>query len=64
MIDSTKQNGIVGRFFASWKKNGTKSETLIEEVKPMVSQGFDLIADLESRKIKSTDARITNFVNK
>lgn len=64
ILDSSGQSGIVGRYLASWKSSGTKSQTLINEVKPQVSEGFDLIADLESQKIKSSDARISTFINK
>lgn len=64
MIDSTRQNGIIGRYLSSWKKDGTKSKAFINEVKPQISRGFDLIADLESQKIKPSDASITTFLNK
>lgn len=64
LIDSTKQKGIVGSYLASWKRTGTKSQTLQDEYKPLVSQGFDLIAELEAQKIKETDAGITKFLNK
>ncbi len=62
MLDSTGQNGIVGRYLASWKKNGTKLPDMITESKQQVSQGFDLIADLESQKIKESDAAVLNFL--
>ena len=62
MMDSTGQSGIVGRYLASWKSDGTKRPALINEVKPQVSQGFDLIADLESQKIKASDATVLNFL--
>ncbi len=64
LIDSTKQKGIVGSYLASWKRSGTKSQVLQDEYKPLVSQGFDLIADLEAQKIKATDAGIEKFLNK
>ena len=64
MLDSTAQKGIVGSYFASWKKSGKKSQDLIDEFKPIAAEGFDRIADLESHKIQSSDAGITNFLNK
>ncbi len=64
MIDSTLQKGIIGRYLVSWKNDNTKSETIINEVKQQVSEGFDLIADLESQKMKPSDARVTSFINK
>lgn len=64
LIDSTKQKGIIGSFLASWKRTGTKSQVFIDEFKPLASQGFDLIAELEAHKIKPSDAGIINFLNK
>ena len=64
MIDSTQQKGIVGSYLASWKRAGTKGRAVIEEYKPLVSEGFDLIAELESQKIKASDAGISKFLNK
>ena len=64
LMDSTAQNGIVGRYLASWKKNGTKGEAVITEVKQQVSEGFDLIADLESHKLQSAATPVVNFLHK
>lgn len=64
MLDSTAQKGIIGSYLASWKKSGNKSQTLVDEYKPLAGEGFDLIADLESHKIKDKDASITSFINK
>ena len=64
MLDSTGQNGIVGRYLQSWKRDGTKGDAMIGESKQQVSEGFDLIADLESRKIKESDAPVLNFLHK
>lgn len=64
MLDSTAQKGIVGSYLASWKQAGIKSQTLIDEYKPLAAEGFDLIADLESHKIKESNASVTSFVNK
>lgn len=64
LLDSTKQKGIVGSYLASWKKTGTKSQFLIDEFKPLISEGFDLIAELEAKKIKESDTGILNFLKK
>ena len=64
MIDSTKEKGIIGIYLVSWKKKGTQSQTLIDEYKPQVSEAFDMIAELEASKIKSSDANVQNFLNK
>ena len=64
LIDSTKQKGIVGSYLASWKRTGTKSQVLIDQFKPLASEGFDLIAELEAQKIKPSDAGISKFLNK
>ncbi len=64
MLDSTGSKGIIGSYLASWKKNGTKGAAVAEEYKPLAAEGFDLIADLEAQKIKSSDGAITQFLNK
>lgn len=64
MLDSSAQKGIVGSYLTSWKQSGTKSQTLIDEYKQLASEGFDLIADLESHKIKNNDASVTSYINK
>ncbi len=62
MMDSTGQNGIIGRYLESWKSDNTKSRALINEIKPQVSQGFDLIADLESQKINESSSSVFDFL--
>lgn len=62
MLDSTGQDGIIGRYLASWKTNGTKRPAMIQESKQQVSRGFDLIAELESRKIKESNSGVLNFL--
>ena len=64
MLDSTAQKGVIGSYLASWKKNGTKSQALIDEYKPLAAEGFDLISELEAQKIQASDAGITKFLNK
>ena len=64
MLDSTGQKGIIGAYLASWKKNGTKNQTLIDEYKPLAAEGFDLISELEAQKIQASDAGIAKFLNK
>lgn len=62
MIDETKQKGIIGSYLQSWKKNGTKSEVMVTEYKPQISEGFDKIAELEAKKIKASDPGVQNFL--
>ena len=64
MIDSTGQKGIVGSYFAAWKADDKEGKVFIQEAKKIVTQGFDFIAELESKKIKPGDAGVTNFLNK
>lgn len=64
MIDSTQQKGIIGSYLSSWKRAGTKGRAVIEEYKPLVIEGFDLIAELESQKIKPSNAGISKFLDK
>ncbi len=61
MIDSTAQKGIVGSYLSSWKRTGTKSTALIAEFTPLAAKGFDLIAELESKKIQDSNAGCFQF---
>lgn len=50
---------------ASWKKEGHFSgKTFVNEAKQQIGEGFDLLMELESRKIHDNDERITSFIAK
>lgn len=62
MIDSTGQKGIVGAFFAKWKEEDKQRPVFISDAKKIIAQGFDLISELESKKIKSDNDRVQTFI--
>jgi hypothetical protein len=43
---------LFGGYIKRWEKQGTLNHTFIQEAKTLVSQSFDQIAQLESKKIK------------
>lgn len=43
---------LLGGFIVKWKKDGKESQTYITEKKKQISESFDQIAELESKKIK------------
>lgn len=52
-------------FFPEWKKRDSIGDTaFISQAKLQIGEGFDLIAELESQKIKPSDAGITSFLSK
>lgn len=65
-VDSTGQinNSIIPSYWAKWKKEKTERLVFIEQAKEQVAAAFDLIAQLESKKIKPTDRQVTNFISK
>ena len=52
-------------FFPEWQKQDSiKSKSFITEAENQVAEGFDLIAELESKKIKQSDEGISRFLSK
>ena len=50
---------------ASWKREGKFSgTTFTSDVKEQIGEGFDLLLELESRKIHDNDNRIVSFISK
>jgi hypothetical protein len=47
---------------ASWKKEKKLSPEFAAQAKNQLSDGFDLLLDLESKKIKSSDTGVQNFL--
>ena len=56
------ESAIISSFWKKWKKDGKEGSFFIEEAKGQVGNGFDLIAELESNKIKAADAKISSFI--
>jgi hypothetical protein len=64
MIDETGEGGIVGRYLKDWKEHDKKLPDMANEYKGQVAEGFDMIAELETKKIKSSDSKVQTFLNK
>lgn len=47
---------LFGGFISRWERDGTLRPTFIKESKLQVSEAFDIIAQLESKKIKPKQA--------
>jgi hypothetical protein len=57
-------------FFEEWKSrnalqsHGKPDVAFIEEAKTQIGEGFDMIAELESRKIKPSDSNVQSFLSR
>ena len=58
--DKNLYGGVIKR----WKAQSTLGRGFIDEIKIQIAEGFDLIAELESQKIKDNDPKVTNFLTK
>jgi hypothetical protein len=58
--DKNLYGGVIKR----WKAESKLGRGFITEIKAQISEGFDLIAELESQKIKDNDPKVTNFLSK
>lgn len=54
----TTQDG----FFAKWQKDDTLHRAFINEAELQIGEAFDLISELESKKIREDDKRIEGFI--
>jgi len=54
---------LFGGFLKRWKEKTTLSAAFINEAKVQVAEAFDMIVELESQKIKETDAKVTTFIS-
>lgn len=66
-VDSAGQfinTSIIPSYWVKWKKDGKERLIFINEAKGQVAEGFDLIAQLESKKIKPTDSQVNTFLSK
>ena len=60
IVDATT---MIPSFLKKWKQDGKESKFFIQQAKGQVSEGFDLIAELEASKIKAEDSKITRFLS-
>jgi hypothetical protein len=63
-IVKNPDRNLFGGYVKRWKDRSTLSADFIREAKMQVAQAFDMIASLESEKIKPTDPTVTTFINK
>lgn len=66
-VDSLGQfvsTSIIPSYWLKWKKDEKERLVFINEAKSQVADGFDLIAQLESKKIKPTDSQVNAFLSK
>jgi hypothetical protein len=64
LLDSTGQKGMIGKYLVKWKADDKEHAAFITDAKGLVSQGFDYIAELESKKLKSSDSNVQSFLTK
>ncbi|MGV8877492.1 MAG: hypothetical protein ACOH2A_00540 [Sphingobacteriaceae bacterium] len=55
---------LLGGLIARWKIDGKLGRVFIAEIKPQIAEAFDLIAELESKKIQGNDAGVQSFLSK
>ena len=60
-IVKNPDRNLFGGFIKRWKEKDTLSATFITEAKIQVGEAFDMIVELESKKIKSDDSKVTSF---
>ena len=60
-IVKSPDHNLFGGFIKRWKEQDTLSAAFINQVKIQVAQGFDMILELESKKIKYNAASVTTF---
>jgi hypothetical protein len=65
LVDSTpvnnNPNSNLKGIIATWKKKGQLSSVFATEAEGQIADGFDLLLELESKKIKPDDVRVSNY---
>jgi hypothetical protein len=51
------ERNLYGGFIARWKSEGTLNKTFIDNAQDLISDAFDQILQLESKKIKPSDIK-------
>ncbi len=54
---------LFGGFLKRWKAKDSLNTDFIEEVKAQVGEAFDVVIELESKKIKPSDGRVSQLLN-
>ena len=50
-------------FFPQWQNKSKLDTTFISQAKIQVGEGFDMIAELESKKIKPSESKVQSFLS-
>lgn len=62
-IVKNPDRNLFGGFIKRWKEKDTLSAAFINEAKIQVGEAFDMIVELESKKIKPDDAQVATFLS-
>lgn len=54
---------LLGGFLVRWAASDSLSSVFIQEARGQVAEAFDIIADLESKKIKASDEKVSKLIN-
>jgi hypothetical protein len=60
-IVKSPDHNLYGGFIKRWKEKDTLSAAFINEAKKQVGEAFDMIVELERKKIKSSDPGVSSF---
>ncbi len=63
LLKSPDKN-LLGGLLKKWRADSKLNEIFAKESKTQISDAFDIIIELESKKIKPTDDVVLNFINK
>jgi len=63
LLKSPDKN-LLGGLLKKWKTDSRLSEAFAQEAKVQASEAFDIIIELESKKIKPSDDLVIKFLNK
>lgn len=55
---------LLGGYLKKWQSDGKLNKAFSQEAKVQISEAFDIIIELESKKIKPSDDVVVNFLNK
>jgi len=62
-LGTINENSMIPSYWAKWKKDGKARQIFVEEAKAQVAEGLDMIAELESKKMKPTDSKVAAFLS-
>jgi hypothetical protein len=62
-IIKNPSKNLLGGFLKRWEQKGNLNSEFIKEEKVQVSDAFDMVIELESKKIKSSDKQVQTFLN-